>query len=92
MKKILFIFFLLFTVTSNAKNSQNPQVRAYRTNERIRLDGYLNESVYKNIPITDFTQKIPDEGKPATEESKIWITYDDENIYWILILNPLTGI
>ena len=32
--------------------------------------------------ITTFTQKIPDEGDPATEPTEIWIAYDNNNIYF----------
>ncbi|MDX1700085.1 MAG: DUF5916 domain-containing protein, partial [Melioribacteraceae bacterium] len=82
MKKLGILFFLLFLSQVAAKSPQNTKVKAYRSNEKITLDGVLTESVYKNKPVTKFTQKIPDEGEPATEESKIWITYDDENIYF----------
>jgi Domain of unknown function (DUF5916) len=83
MKKclLLLIFILVFQLSA-ASNSKTPPVRAYRTNEVLKLDGILSETVYKNSPVTDFTQKIPDEGKPATEDSKIWITYDNENLYF----------
>ena len=82
MKKYLPIILLLTFVHLFAKNSNNPKVKAYRTAESLQLDGKLTEAVYQNQPITDFTQKIPDEGKPATEDSKVWITYDDENLYF----------
>ncbi|MCB9208481.1 MAG: carbohydrate binding family 9 domain-containing protein [Ignavibacteriales bacterium] len=80
-----FTVLLLFVITLNILgkgNSNIPSVQAYKTFSEIKLDGILNESVYQNEPVTNFTQKIPDEGQPATEESKIWITYDDENIYF----------
>jgi len=84
MKKcfVLFFYLILIIPLSAADNSQNPQIRAYRTNEAIKLDGVLTEPVYKNDPVTDFTQKIPDEGEPATEKSEIWISYDNENLYF----------
>jgi Domain of unknown function (DUF5916) len=83
MKKcLLLLTFILVFQLSAAGNSNTPQVRAYRTNEVLKLDGILSEAVYKNSPVTDFTQKIPDEGKPATEDSEIWITYDNENLYF----------
>lgn len=82
MYKLGFFFFLFLLSQIVAKSPKNTEVKAYRSIEKIELDGILRESVYKNQPITNFTQKIPDEGNPATEESQIWITYDDENIYF----------
>ncbi len=84
MKKNVFLL-ILFPVLIHlfAKGrSQSSQVKAYKANEIILLDGVLSESVYSNKPITNFTQKIPDEGKPASEKSEVWIIYDNENIYF----------
>ncbi len=82
MKKYIVFLSLVLLIHLTARNSENPQIKAYRTSESIKLDGVLNESVYKNEPVTDFIQKIPDEGKPATEKSEIWITYDNDNLYF----------
>lgn len=79
---ILFFIFILISQFTLASSIQNKKVKAYRTNKAIQLDGILNENVYKNEPITNFTQKIPDEGKPATEKSMVWITYDNDNLYF----------
>ena len=58
-------------------------VRALQLEEPIRLDGLLDESLYlENPPITGFVQSLPDEGEPATEKTEVWITYDDENVYF----------
>lgn len=84
MKKYLLpiiLFPLLINLSAKGK-AQSSQVRAYKANESIILDGVLSESVYSNEPISDFTQKIPDEGKPASEKSEVWIIYDNENIYF----------
>jgi len=82
MKKYIALFLFFLLIHLSAKNSENQTVNAYRTSESLTLDGNLTEAVYKNPPITNFTQKIPDEGKPATEDSEIWITYDDDNLYF----------
>lgn len=82
MRKSTLALLFILTIFLNAKPTDTVKVKAYKTTEKIELDGKLNEKVYKNEPITDFTQKIPDEGKPATEKSEVWITYDDENIYF----------
>ena len=47
------------------------------------LDGILTDPAWANARFTTgFTQKEPDEGKPATEKTYVYSVYDDENIYF----------
>ncbi len=75
----LFLFSLL-TINLFAKKTP-PQVRAYKVIGEINLDGKLNEPVWKNPPVDHFTQLKPDEGKPATEKTDVWVAYDENYIY-----------
>lgn len=83
LKKLLLVFFsLLFIVGSSAKTNSNlKKVKAYKTGKPIKLDGRLDEEVWKNLPIKDFTQKDPHEGDPGSEATHVWVAYDNENIY-----------
>lgn len=46
------------------------------------IDGQLNDDVWSSaIPITEFRQKEPSEGEPATEQTAVRIIYDDTQIY-----------
>ena len=57
-------------------------VRATRLTAPVRLDGSLDEQVYREIPsMSDFVQSLPDEGAPATEKTEVWVFFDDDNIY-----------
>ena len=57
-------------------------VRAVRITEGLRLDGQLDENVYRTVPpIGDFVQVEPDEGAPATEATDVWIFFDDDTLY-----------
>ena len=57
-------------------------VRATRIAEPMRIDGRLDEAVYRDIPpITDFIQQEPSEGAAPTEKTEAWILFDDHNIY-----------
>lgn len=48
----------------------------------IRVDGILNERVWGLASIaSDFVQRDPDEGKPATEKTTVQVAYDDHAIY-----------
>ena len=59
-----------------------PTVRAHRVTQPIRIDGRLDEEVYKITPaITGFVQQEPDEFQPATEKTEAWIFFDDDNVY-----------
>jgi TolB-like protein len=56
-------------------------IRAIRV-ENLTLDGVLNEPVYQEIPpAAGFIQQEPVEGAPATEQTELWVLFDDENVY-----------
>lgn len=64
--------------------SAKPAIRAVKitTDDLIKLDGELNESIWKQAPVaTGFTQRIPDDGAPATEETEARVIYTEEAIY-----------
>src|SRR5438105_4885422 len=42
-------------------------------------------------PITAFIQRNPDDGKPASGETKAWLAYDDENLYAIFVCKTGPG-
>ena len=59
-----------------------PTVRAHRVTQPIRVDGRLDEEIYKITPaITGFVQQEPDEFQPATERTEAWIFFDDDSVY-----------
>ncbi|MEE2791870.1 MAG: hypothetical protein VX453_09575, partial [Acidobacteriota bacterium] len=57
-------------------------MRATRLSEPLQLDGLLDERVYFDVPaVTDFIQQEPSEGAPATDQTEVWVTFDDETLY-----------
>ena len=57
-------------------------VRAVRLKDPLRMDGRLDEAVYRSVPaISDFVQMEPHSGLPATEKTELWILFDDSNVY-----------
>jgi hypothetical protein len=57
-------------------------VRAIRIDQPIDLDGTLDDEVYARVPaVSGFLQQEPHEFEPATEETEVWILFDDENVY-----------
>ncbi len=48
----------------------------------IKIDGILDEPEWKLAePATDFIQRLPNTGKPATERTEVRVLYDQDNIY-----------
>jgi hypothetical protein len=57
-------------------------IRAVRLSEPLRLDGVLDETLYSTAaPTTGFFQTEPDEGRPATERTEVWVSFDRDNVY-----------
>jgi len=57
-------------------------VRAIRLSEPLRVDGKLDEAVYReHEPIDGFIQAVPRNGQPVSERTEAWIMFDDKNLY-----------
>ena len=60
-----------------------PRVRPTRTDTPPDIDGRLDDEVWRSAAlITEFTQQSPLDGAAATEETEVYIAYDDDNIYF----------
>ena len=50
--------------------------------DAIALDGVLSEAGWSTAsPVSDFTQREPDEGAAATERTEVRVLYDDDALY-----------
>ncbi|MEO8232133.1 MAG: DUF5916 domain-containing protein [Ignavibacteriota bacterium] len=78
---LLIISIIPFVLISGSNNDSTKTITAYRLTEPIVIDGLLSESIYSNPAERKLIQKDPNEGKPATEKSEVWISYDESNIY-----------
>jgi hypothetical protein len=57
-------------------------VQTARVAEPPRIDGHLDDAAWREVaPATEFLQRDPDEGKPATERTELRIVYDASAIY-----------
>ncbi|MFO7692200.1 MAG: DUF5916 domain-containing protein [Vicinamibacterales bacterium] len=57
-------------------------VRATRISEPVAIDGALDDDVYARVEaIGGFLQQEPHEGEPATQQTDVWLLYDDRNVY-----------
>ena len=63
-------------------DAERPRAMAVAAREAIRVDGRLDEAVWQGAPVaTDFIQSEPREGDPSTEETEVWVAYDDTHLY-----------
>ena len=57
-------------------------IHAARVAGRVTLDGVLAEAAWTNVhPVSDFTQRAPLEGAPATERTEVRILFDNDALY-----------
>ncbi len=60
-----------------------PSVRPERTADAPRIDGALDDPVWERATrIADFVQQRPLDGAPATEDTEVYVAYDDDNLYF----------
>jgi len=68
------------------QDSERKIARAVRVEEAPTIDGDLDEAVWQGVPtITEFTQRDPAEGEPATENTSVQILYNDTAIFFGVI-------
>jgi hypothetical protein len=59
-----------------------PTVQAVRASAPVTVDGRLDDPAWASVePFTDFTQRDPEEGQPATERTELRLLYDDDALY-----------
>ena len=59
-----------------------PAVEATRAAASITVDGRLDDEAWASVaPFADFTQRDPEEGRPATERTELRLLYDDDALY-----------
>jgi hypothetical protein len=57
-------------------------IQAVRIDDSPRLDGRLSEPVWRTAPAaTNLTQREPNEGDPAIENTEVRFAYDDDALY-----------
>jgi hypothetical protein len=65
-----------------AANAQARGLRAVRITDPINLDGRLDDVAWQRAEaVSEFVQRDPDEGRPATERTELRVAYDDGAIY-----------
>ena len=63
-------------------------VRAVRVSPPPEIDGVLDEAFWSAIePVTDFRQRAPVDGAPASERTELRVAFDDDHLYFGLVLH-----
>ena len=80
MRQTGFVVLGLCVINSYAAaQSARPEVQAHRLaeGESIFLDGIPDEAAWQRAaPATDFRQRDPDNGAPATEKTEVLVIFD----------------
>ena len=73
----------IFCVLSLSAYGQQPSVEAVRTEEKIKIDGLLDEAAWEQAPVADeFTTLEPVPGRTPNEPTEVRVVYDDLGIYF----------
>jgi hypothetical protein len=74
----LFLSVLFCFISAEAQE----KVKAAKFTQAPVIDGIISEEVWMSAePVTEFIQREPDNGEPATERTSVYIGYDQHNIY-----------
>jgi hypothetical protein len=72
--------------------SSPPEIRVTRTQEKILIDGLLDEAVWKSTEaIIDFVQYEPRQGEKPSFQTEFRILYDNKNIYFSAVCYDSLG-
>ncbi|WP_335965682.1 DUF5916 domain-containing protein [Galbibacter sp. PAP.153] len=82
---ILLLFSLQIAVSQETDTIPRKKINAMRITEAPKIDGVLDEAVWKDVPIaTNFVERMPNNGAPAPDSlrTEVKILYDDLGIYF----------
>ena len=66
-----------------AQGPERKIAQAVRIDGSLTLDGNLSEALWDEVPaVSDFLQRDPREGEPATERTVVKIIYNDESVFF----------
>lgn len=82
---VLYIFFIIFCLPNFLLSSKYQAVAVY-TKVPPKIDGKVDKEWLDSEPRDGFIQREPLEGHPASNDTKFYILYDDNNIYLLFIM------
>ena len=80
------LFFFFSTLLLGQVNTNNYRLSIQKTNEKIKIDGVLDEATWKNAAVAeDFFMITPVDTGKATQFSEARMSFDEENLYLSII-------
>jgi hypothetical protein len=80
------LFFFFSTLLIGQVNTNNYRLSIQKTNEKIKIDGVLDEVTWKNATVAgDFFMITPVDTGKATQFSEARMSFDEENLYLSII-------
>jgi hypothetical protein len=74
------------SLASRTTGATSPTLRIPWVSRPPRLEDYLNGSAREaEARITDFRQRAPGDGVPASRETSAYLSYDDNNLYVVFV-------
>ena len=84
---MLLILFFTLGLRADDTAPERPVFQTVRASSAPVIDGSLDDDAWKAAPeITGFIQRDPDEGKAATQQTRLKVVYDEEAIYFGLFM------
>jgi hypothetical protein len=82
---ILFVLLMNLPHVFGQERTKNAQV--IRTETPPKIDGLITDDCWKNMePVSGFFQFDPINGAKASEETFVWVVYDQKNIYFAFLM------
>jgi len=86
-RKAVILTLLLFSSLGPALLGQNgnasdKKIEAIRLTEKVTVDGVLSERVWDRPGFTELYQQEPHQGERPSQNSEVWVAYDDDAIYY----------
>jgi len=79
--RCVFLLVLCISAARSAHAAAPPEIEARRNVRAPVIDGVLEEAWHDAASVTEFIQRQPGHGSPASESTAVWVMYDDEHLY-----------
>ena len=83
----IILFLLFFNTPSIFGQERTKTVHIFRTENPPQIDGLITDECWKGIEsVSGFSQFDPLNGAKASEETLVWIVYDQKNLYFAFLM------
>src|SRR5687767_10369490 len=84
--------FLFAAAAPAQQQAQPPVLRIPRVTVPPKLEDYLDgESARSDARVTGFIQREPKDGEPISQDTTVYLSYDDKNLYAVFVCKDEPG-